>query len=424
MADLAINSVKLSNSPEQKPKARTFADIKVVKDDPDALLKRTREELSKLAANVSKEKGYVAGLVAKLQKNDWLSFSSKIFSAVGIGSVISSLFLLKDRASQLIGAVVGLALTLTSILTNKQIIPWASRLIDSYGKEPGKTINLDTDLCWDPEEYTKLQRSVKEFLKPSIQTPGSTRGDLLVLAGDPGLGKTVIAKGIADLSGRKLIQIKLGGEKYIHEIERKIEDGFKDAKEVNGILFIDEADSLVRSRASKTGTSWDHSIAHITTTFMQKFDDYRSQGVKVIAATNDPNDIDQAVIDRAILNPIERPNAELRKQILLKKLEKFLSEKNLSELKASKDFDKEITAIAAKYELTGRSIESSVNRAKVVSEEREDHGDDDKETHIIINDLKAAFEDTFSNQEQTKRINAKAKMPEILGRMLAGKRAA
>ncbi len=421
MADLAINQTKAPNSLE-RPKARTFADIKVVKDDPDALLKRTREELSKLAANVAKEKGYVAGVVAKLQKSDWLRFGSRIFSGFGIGAVIGSLFLLKDRASQFVGALIGLALTLTSILTNRSLIPWATRLIDSYGKDSSKTINLDTDLCWDPAEYTKLQRSVKEFLKPSIQTPGSTRGDLLVLAGDPGLGKTVIAKGIADLSNRKLIQIKLGGEKYIHEIERKIEDGFKDAKDSGGILFIDEADALVRSRGSKTGTSWDHAIATVTTTFMQRFDDYRTQGVKVILATNDPNDIDQAVIDRAILNPIERPNAELRKQILLKKLEKFLSEKNLAEIKMTKDFDKEITAIATKYDLTGRSIESSVNRAKIVSEERHDH-DDDKETHIIINDLKAAFEDTFSNQEQTKKINLKAKMPEMLGRMLAGKRA-
>lgn len=422
MANLTINQTKTPISPDRKPKAKTFADIKIEKDDPEALLKKSRELLNKLAENVTKEKGYIAGFVAKLQKNDWLRFSSKIFSGLGIGAVIGSLFLLKDRASQFMGALIGLALTVTSIVTNRKIIPWATRLIENYGKELNKKINLDTDLCWDPAEYTKLQRSVKEFLKPSIQTPGSTRGDLLVLAGDPGLGKTVIAKGIADLSGRKLIQIKLGGEKYIHEIERKIEDGFKDAKEVNGILFIDEADSLVRSRASKTGTSWDHSIAHITTTFMQKFDDYRSQGVKVIAATNDPNDIDQAVIDRAILNPIERPNAELRKQILLKKLEKFLSEKNLSELKASKDFDKEITDIANKYELTGRSIESSVNRAKVVSEERHDHDAADKETHIILDDLKAAFEDTFSNQEQTKKINQKAKVPEILGRMLSGRK--
>ncbi|MCE2928521.1 MAG: ATP-binding protein [Candidatus Caenarcaniphilales bacterium] len=412
----------LNPSSSAQNSTRTFANIKVEKSKPEELLKIQRDKVQEIIERISKEKGFFAAQLANLHKNEWLKPSARVLTFAGIGVFALHLFK-SSKVEKILGVVIGALISLTGFLASSKVVPWAKNLLEKFEVDRSKKVDLDKDLCWSPGEYLKLQRSVKEFLRPTVETHGSTRGDLLVLAGDPGLGKTVIAKGIADLADRKIVQITLGGDKYISDVENKIIDGFKEAKRVNGVLFIDEADSLIRSRGAKTGSSWDHAISVITTAFLQNFDKYRTQGVKVILATNDPNDIDQAVLDRSILNPIARPDAELRKRILINKLEKLLTEENLAELKSQKDFDKRISEITEKFNLTGRSIESAVSRAKVIAEEQHDLHADQRDFPVSMKDLETSFEETSKNASETSKINLdKAKMPDLLSRLVSGKK--
>lgn len=111
----------------------------------------------------------------------------------------------------------------------------------------------------------------------------------MLLYGAPGTGKTEFAKHIARTLNRKLI-IKKASDLlncYVGETEKAIRRMFKDAEEKKAILFLDEADSLIRDR-SGASRSWEVTQVNEMLTQMENF-----KGV-FIAATNFESDLDMA----------------------------------------------------------------------------------------------------------------------------------
>lgn len=159
-----------------------------------------------------------------------------------------------------------------------------------------------------PLKYPEL------YVKLGVKPPKG-----ILLFGPPGTGKTLIARAIANETGAFLFTIN-GPEimsKMSGESESNLRKVFEEAtKQAPSIIFMDEIDSLAPKR-DKTHNEVERRIVSQLLTLMDGMNPRAN--VLVIAATNRPNSIDQALrrygrFDREI--EIGVPDATGRLQIL------------------------------------------------------------------------------------------------------------
>ncbi len=118
------------------------------------------------------------------------------------------------------------------------------------------------------------------------------RGLCALFYGSPGTGKTMAVQVMANELGLDLYRIDLSQlvSKYIGETEKNISDLFRKAKNINALLFFDEADSLFAKR-SEVKDSNDRYANADTAHLLQKLEEY--EGISILA-TNYVNNIDDA----------------------------------------------------------------------------------------------------------------------------------
>jgi proteasome regulatory subunit len=144
----------------------------------------------------------------------------------------------------------------------------------------------------------------------------------VLLYGLPGTGKTLLAKAVAHhteatfirLAGSELVQ------KYIGEGARLVRELFQLAREkAPSIVFIDELDAIGSARY-EASTSGDREVQRTLMQLLSEMDGFSPRGeVKIIAATNRPDMLDQALLrpgrfDRLIEVPL--PDLHGRTEIL------------------------------------------------------------------------------------------------------------
>ena len=156
------------------------------------------------------------------------------------------------------------------------------------------------DLVIDPEQKRQMQMICSQVRCRSVvgedwgfhkKTPYG-RGICALLYGSPGTGKTMAVQVMANELGLDLYRIDLSQmvSKYIGETEKNISALFRKARNLNAVLFFDEADSMFAKR-SEVKDSNDRNANAETAHLLQKLEDY--SGITFLA-TNYVNNIDDA----------------------------------------------------------------------------------------------------------------------------------
>ncbi|XP_058223805.1 uncharacterized protein LOC131333349 isoform X2 [Rhododendron vialii] len=172
----------------------------------------------------------------------------------------------------------------------------------------------------------ETKESLQELVMLPLRRPDLFKGGLLkpcrgiLLFGPPGTGKTMLAKAIASEAGASFINVSMSTitSKWFGEDEKNVRALFTVAAKVSPtIIFIDEVDSMLGQR-SRAGEH--EAMRKIKNEFMSHWDGLLTkQGEKilVLAATNRPFDLDEAIIrrfERRIM--VGLPSVENREKIL------------------------------------------------------------------------------------------------------------
>jgi SpoVK/Ycf46/Vps4 family AAA+-type ATPase len=166
------------------------------------------------------------------------------------------------------------------------------------------------------------------------------RGIVLLFAGPPGTGKTMLANALARHMGKRLLLVN-ADRLYdrVHTLESNVESVFREAKLQNSVLFFDECENLFADRRFGNPGLGELLLA------LERFD-----GVAVLA-TNLAPALDEAMDRRILLRvDFEAPDAEHRERIWRTHLP--------AEARAAADVDP--AALAQRFELTGGYIKNAV----------------------------------------------------------------
>lgn len=124
---------------------------------------------------------------------------------------------------------------------------------------------------------------------------GITIPNGILLYGSPGCGKTFFAEKCAEEMQCHFMYVKCSdvASPYIHGGQEKIARLFEEAREKSPtLLFLDEVDALLRTRTKQQNASESGEINE----FLCQINNCGESGVFVIAATNMPEEIDEAAL--------------------------------------------------------------------------------------------------------------------------------
>ncbi|AVP55345.1 ATP-dependent zinc metalloprotease FtsH [Clostridium tetani] len=214
------------------------------------------------------------------------------------------------------------------------------------------------------EEAKESVQDVIDFLKnpKKYESYGARMPKGIILYGEPGTGKTLLAKAIAGeagvpfyaLSGSDFVQVYVGvGASRIRQLFKKA----RNHKKV--VIFIDEIDAIGKKRSnSKNGNSDERDqTLNALLTEMSGFNE--SEGIVVIAATNRLDMLDDALLrpgrfDRHI--EVNLPDISAREKIL----------SLYCENKPIKNFNIKDFAQKTAY-FSGAKLENLVNEAAILA---------------------------------------------------------
>ncbi|PSO45199.1 MAG: cell division protein FtsH [Parcubacteria group bacterium SW_6_46_9] len=234
-----------------------------------------------------------------------------------------------------------------------------AKMIDP--EEPGDKITFD-DVAGVKEAKQEL-REVVEFLSnpEKFIDIGAEIPKGVILMGEPGTGKTLLARAVAgeaqvpffSISGSEFVEMFVGVG------ASRVRDMFEKAKDIApAIIFIDEIDAIGRTRGSGVGGGNDEREQTLNQILTEMDGFEPNEKVIVMAATNRPDVLDPALLrpgrfDRRIR--VDTPDINDREEIL----DIHAEEKPLTD-------DVDLRTLAERTPgFTGADLESLVNEAAI-----------------------------------------------------------
>jgi len=219
------------------------------------------------------------------------------------------------------------------------------------------------------EEVKEEVKEIIEYLKDPVkfQRLGGRPPKGVLFYGEPGVGKTLLAKAIAGEAHVPFISVSGSDfvEMFVGVGAARVRDLFDTAKKhAPCIIFIDEIDAVGRSRgALNLGGGHDEREQTLNQLLVEMDGFDTSEGIIVIAATNRPDILDPALLrpgrfDRQIFIP--RPDVKGRYEIL---------KVHAKDKKLAPDVDLEIVARATPG-FTGADLENVMNEAALLAARR------------------------------------------------------
>ncbi|MCK7544392.1 ATP-dependent zinc metalloprotease FtsH [Marinobacter bryozoorum] len=234
------------------------------------------------------------------------------------------------------------------------------------------------DFLRDPDKYSRLGAHIP-------------KGVLLV--GPPGTGKTLMARAVAGQAGVPFLSIS--GSEFVEMFvgvgAARVRDLFNQARGMApAIIFIDELDALGRARGANPMMANDEKEQTLNQLLVELDGFDPSSGLILLAATNRPEILDQALLragrfDRQVL--VDRPDRIGRAQILKVHIRKI-------KLDADTDLD-HIAALTPGF--TGADLANLVNEAALLATRRD-------ADVVTLDDFNAAIERIVAGLEKKNRI--------------------
>ncbi len=199
----------------------------------------------------------------------------------------------------------------------------------SFSRSKAKRFNeskpsvLFKDVAGVEEAKMELQEIV-EFLKTPerFTAMGARTPKGVLLVGSPGTGKTLISRAVAGEAGVAFYSVN--GSEFVEMFvgvgAARVRDLFKEAKDhAPCILFIDEIDAVGRQRSNTGGNGNDEREQTLNQLLVEMDGFDKQSNVVVIAATNRPDVLDQALLrpgrfDRRVM--LDKPDIRGRLAIL------------------------------------------------------------------------------------------------------------
>lgn len=246
----------------------------------------------------------------------------------------------------------------------KGISPKKLKGVDSLDVSAASNTSFNFDSVAGNEEAKESVKDIVDFLKnpEKYNAYGARMPRGIMLYGEPGTGKTLLAKAVAGeadvpfyaVSGSDFVQVYVGvGASRIRQLFKKAKSNGK------AVIFIDEIDAIGKKRDGSTSGGSDERDQTLNALLTEMSGFNEKDGIIVMAATNRLDMLDSALLrpgrfDRHI--EITLPDIKAREKIL------DLHLKN----KPTKDIDVHEWAQKTSY-FSGAKLESLVNEAAILA---------------------------------------------------------